>query len=65
MDSIEMQPVGVVRGGRTEAIDDEWGGSEATVALDPDRFSPDVVADSRRSHTSTSSTCSISSNETT
>jgi len=44
MDSIEMQPVGVVRGGRTEAIDDDWGGSEATIALDPDRFSPDVIA---------------------
>src|SRR3954453_18879409 len=39
-----MQPVGVVRGGRTEALDDDWGGSEATVALDGGRFSPDVVA---------------------
>jgi tRNA-Thr(GGU) m(6)t(6)A37 methyltransferase TsaA len=44
MESIEMQPVGVVRGGRTEAIDDDWGASEAAIALDPDRFSPDVVA---------------------
>jgi tRNA-Thr(GGU) m(6)t(6)A37 methyltransferase TsaA len=44
MDSIEMKPVGVVRGGRTEAIDDDWGGSEAAIALDPDRFSPDVMA---------------------
>lgn len=39
-----MQPVGVVRGGRTEAIDDDWGASEATIALDPEQFSPDVVA---------------------
>jgi len=44
VDAIEMVPVGVVRGGRTEAIDDDWGASEATIALDPDRFSPDVVA---------------------
>jgi tRNA-Thr(GGU) m(6)t(6)A37 methyltransferase TsaA len=44
VDTIEMQPVGVVQGGRTEAIDDDWGASEATVALDGDRFSPDVVA---------------------
>src|SRR3954470_14627467 len=39
-----MQPVGVVRGGRTEAVDDDWGAIEATVALDGDTFSPDVVA---------------------
>ena len=48
MDAIQMGPVGVVRGGRTEAIDDDWGASEATIALDSDRFSPDVVAGSRR-----------------
>ncbi len=44
MDSIDMQPVGVVRGGRAEAVDDDWGASEATIVLDADRFSPDVVA---------------------
>jgi len=44
VDAIVMQPVGVVRGGRTEAIDDDWGASEATIALDPERFSSDVVA---------------------
>jgi tRNA-Thr(GGU) m(6)t(6)A37 methyltransferase TsaA len=44
MDAIQMVPVGVVRGGRTDAIDDDWGTSEAIIALDPDRFPPEVVA---------------------
>jgi tRNA-Thr(GGU) m(6)t(6)A37 methyltransferase TsaA len=44
VDSIDMQPVGVVRGGRAEAVDDDWGASEATIVLDAGRFSPDVVA---------------------
>jgi tRNA-Thr(GGU) m(6)t(6)A37 methyltransferase TsaA len=44
VDTIEMLPVGVVHGGRTEPVDDDWGGSEATIALDATRFSPDVVA---------------------
>jgi tRNA-Thr(GGU) m(6)t(6)A37 methyltransferase TsaA len=44
VDSIEMHPVGVVRGGRTEPVDDDWGSSEATIVLDNDRFSPDAVA---------------------
>jgi tRNA (adenine37-N6)-methyltransferase len=44
MHSIEMRPIGVVRGGRNEPIDDEWGASEATVVLDVTRFSPEVVA---------------------
>jgi tRNA (adenine37-N6)-methyltransferase len=43
MDSIQMQPVGVVRAGRTEPVDDDWGASEATIVLDALRFSPDVV----------------------
>jgi tRNA-Thr(GGU) m(6)t(6)A37 methyltransferase TsaA len=44
MDSIQMQPVGVVRAARTEPVDDDWGASEATLVLDAHRFSPDVVA---------------------
>ena len=44
MMSMEMQPVGVVRGGRTEPVDDDWGASEATIVLDAAQFSPDVVA---------------------
>jgi tRNA-Thr(GGU) m(6)t(6)A37 methyltransferase TsaA len=41
--TIEMTPVAVVRGGRVEAIDDDWGAVEATIELD-DRFPPDAIA---------------------
>ena len=41
---IEMQPVGVVHGGRTEAIDDDWGKSRARIELDPARFTADALA---------------------
>ena len=41
---IEMGPVGVVRGGRTEAINDDWGASRARIELDPARFTPDALA---------------------
>ncbi|WP_295632959.1 SAM-dependent methyltransferase [Novosphingobium sp.] len=40
----ELTPVAHVRGGRTEAIDDNWGASRATIALDPARFGPDALA---------------------
>jgi tRNA-Thr(GGU) m(6)t(6)A37 methyltransferase TsaA len=41
---IEMWPVGVVRGSRGEAVDDDWGGVEAVIELDGGRFGPDAVA---------------------
>jgi tRNA-Thr(GGU) m(6)t(6)A37 methyltransferase TsaA len=41
---VELRPIGVVRCARAEAIDDDWGDVEAVVALDADRFGPDVVA---------------------
>jgi len=31
---ITLKPVGHVRGGRLEAVDDDWGGIEAEIALD-------------------------------
>jgi tRNA-Thr(GGU) m(6)t(6)A37 methyltransferase TsaA len=40
---IPMQPVAVVRGGRVDAIDDDWGGVEATIVLD-ERFPADALA---------------------
>jgi tRNA-Thr(GGU) m(6)t(6)A37 methyltransferase TsaA len=43
-DAFEIVPIGVVRGGRTEATDDDWGQSVATIELDGDRFTTDVVA---------------------
>jgi tRNA-Thr(GGU) m(6)t(6)A37 methyltransferase TsaA len=41
---IEMHPIGVVRGGRGEAIDDDWGKSRARIELDASRFTPDAFA---------------------
>jgi tRNA-Thr(GGU) m(6)t(6)A37 methyltransferase TsaA len=41
---IALEPVGFVVGGRSEAIDDDWGGVEAVVHLDAARFGPDAVA---------------------
>ena len=42
--SLEITPIGFVRGGRTEAIDDDWGGVECTIELDAAQFDPDVTA---------------------
>ena len=39
-----IRPIGHVRGGRTEPIDDEWGSVTATSELDRARFTTDVVA---------------------
>ncbi len=41
---ITLEPVGVVVGGRSEAIDDDWGGVEAVIRLDGTQFGPDAVA---------------------
>ena len=40
---MNVEPIGVVEGGRTEVIDDNWGTVEATVVLD-DRFPLDALA---------------------
>lgn len=41
---IAMEPVGHVRGGRTAAIDDDWGKSRARIELDPERFTAESLA---------------------
>jgi tRNA-Thr(GGU) m(6)t(6)A37 methyltransferase TsaA len=41
---ITLAPVGLVVGGRAEAIDDDWGGVEAVIRLDDVQFGPDAVA---------------------
>jgi tRNA (adenine37-N6)-methyltransferase len=41
---IEIQPIGQVRGGRDEAVDDDWGQSLARIELDPARFGPEALA---------------------
>ena len=42
-DTIEMQPIGHVRGGRAEPIDDAWDAVEAVIELDPSRLGPDAA----------------------
>ena len=42
--TIEVTPIGYVRGGRVEPIDDDWGDVEATIELDAAQFDPDVTA---------------------
>jgi tRNA-Thr(GGU) m(6)t(6)A37 methyltransferase TsaA len=41
---ISVSPIGFVRGGRSEPIDDDWGDVEATIELDGAQFSADVTA---------------------
>ena len=44
LQSVVLAPIGVVRGGRAEAEDDQWGGVEASIDLDAGRFDASVVA---------------------
>jgi tRNA-Thr(GGU) m(6)t(6)A37 methyltransferase TsaA len=39
-----MTPVGHVRGGRADAVDDDWGASRARIELDAARFEPESLA---------------------
>ena len=43
-EEIRLRPIGQVACPRTEAIDDDWGAIESTIALDSDRFEEDVLA---------------------
>ena len=38
-----ITPIGRVRGGRAEAVDDNWGACRAVIALDPARFGPEAL----------------------
>ena len=40
---IVMRPIGWVRGGRSEPIDDDWGKVEAAIELDADQFTTDAL----------------------
>jgi len=42
--NFEIAPIGHVRGGREQPIDDDWGESRARIELDPARFTPDALA---------------------
>ena len=39
-----LRPIGSVRGGRAEAVDDGWDAETCVVALDGGRFGPDALA---------------------
>lgn len=41
---IEIEPIGFVRGGRNEAVDDDWGKVKARIELDATRFGPESLA---------------------
>lgn len=41
--TITLQPIGIVRGGRAEAVDDGWGLVEADIVLDPARLKPEAT----------------------
>ncbi len=41
---IEIAPIGTVRGGRSEALDDAWGSIEADIILDGSRVKPESTA---------------------
>lgn len=43
MSTFTLAPIGHVAGGRTEATDDDWGTSRATIRLDPARFTAEAL----------------------
>ena len=40
----ELEAIGYVRGGRSQATDDDWGSSRARIVLDDSRFIADALA---------------------
>ncbi len=44
MSELCFEPIGYVRGGRIEPIDDAWDSVDAVIELDGARFGPEVVA---------------------
>lgn len=40
---VTLTPIGVVRGGRTEIVEDHWGGVQAQLVLDPAMLDPDAT----------------------
>jgi len=43
-DRISLAPIGHVHGGRTDAIDDDWGTNRSSIDLDPQTFTGDALA---------------------
>jgi tRNA (adenine37-N6)-methyltransferase len=43
-DAITLRPIGFVRGGRAEPVDDDWDRVAAAIELDPAQFKADATA---------------------
>ena len=43
MSIFALQPIGHVDGGRSDAVDDDWGASRAAIRLDAARFTADAL----------------------
>ncbi|MFF1408570.1 SAM-dependent methyltransferase [Streptomyces sp. NPDC058289] len=43
MDPVEVVPVGMVVGGRSAVVDDDWGRETAVIRLDRERFGPEAL----------------------
>lgn len=43
MSTFTVAAIGRVEGGRSEAIDDDWGGSRAVIRLDPAQFTAEAL----------------------
>ncbi len=41
---IELEPIGYVRGGRVEVVNDDWGDVRAEIQMDGDRFPSEAIA---------------------
>lgn len=41
---VTLTPIGVVRGGRAEIVEDHWGDVVARIVLDPGQLAPDATA---------------------
>lgn len=41
---LELEPIGVVRSSRGEALDDQWDTVQSRIELDPERFTPEALA---------------------
>jgi tRNA-Thr(GGU) m(6)t(6)A37 methyltransferase TsaA len=44
MNAVSLVPIGYVRGGRVEVVDDDWGAVEATIEIDAAQFDADATA---------------------
>ncbi|MEW1633476.1 SAM-dependent methyltransferase [Streptomyces sp. NPDC093801] len=43
VEPVDVEPVGVVVGGRAEVVDDDWGPERAVIRLDAGRFGPEAL----------------------